>query len=319
MGTPLFVSSGDLIADRRYQWALDYARRGEPAAAADILEQVVASVPGFATAWYTLGVIREQLGDRQGAVAAFRAASAADGEDYHGARLHLARLEAGETAPEMDAGFVRRLFDHYAPKFDAALVGDLSYRGPEVVTGALEQVRDAPLRFGATLDLGCGTGLAGEALRPFCERLVGVDLSPGMVEQARAKKLYDRLETADLIEFLAAETAAQYDLVIAADVFVYCSDLAPISGAVAKVMAPDGLFAFTVETGAAPGVRLQETLRYAHSDDHVRAAIAASGLELLHMKPVSTRTEKGVPVPGLVVVAGFRASTRSRSDPKSGA
>jgi predicted TPR repeat methyltransferase len=319
MGTPLFVSSGDLIADRRYQWALDFAKRGDPEAATDILEQVVASVPGFATAWFTLGVLREQLGNVEGAIAAFRAASAADGEDYHGARLHLSRLEAGETAPEMDAGFVRRLFDHYAPKFDAALVGDLGYRGPELLIGALEQVRGQPLRFGAVLDLGCGTGLAGQALRPFCDRLVGVDLSAGMVAQARGKKLYDRLETADLIEFLMAETAEQYDLVIAADVFVYCSDLAPISKAAAKVLAPNGLFAFTVETDARPGVRLQGTLRYAHSDEHVRTAIAASGLHLLHMKPVSTRTEKGVPVPGLVVVAGFGASTRSRSDPKSGA
>ena len=42
---PLFVSSGDLIADRRYQWALDYLQRGDAAAAADILAQVVATAP----------------------------------------------------------------------------------------------------------------------------------------------------------------------------------------------------------------------------------------------------------------------------------
>ena len=78
MAAPLFVSSGDLVADRRYQWALDYLKRGDPEAAADILEQVVETAPGFATAWFALATIREQMGNRDGAVAAFDAAAALD-------------------------------------------------------------------------------------------------------------------------------------------------------------------------------------------------------------------------------------------------
>ena len=38
-------------------------------------------------------------------------------------------------------------------------------------------------------DLGCGTGLAGAAFRPLVRRLAGVDLSPAMVAQARAKSM----------------------------------------------------------------------------------------------------------------------------------
>ena len=49
---PLFVSSGDLVADRRYKWALDRAAKGDFAGAADILAQTVELVPGFATAWF---------------------------------------------------------------------------------------------------------------------------------------------------------------------------------------------------------------------------------------------------------------------------
>src|SRR6185503_6447059 len=75
---PLFVSSGDLIADRRYQWALDYLQRGDAAAAADVLQQVVETAPGFATAWFALATIREGRGDRDGAIAAFTAARDAD-------------------------------------------------------------------------------------------------------------------------------------------------------------------------------------------------------------------------------------------------
>jgi predicted TPR repeat methyltransferase len=300
---PLFVSSGDLVADRRYQWALDYLKRGDAEAAADILAQVVGTAPGFATAWFALASIRERLGDRDGAIAAFTAARDADREDYHGARLHLARLGVGEATPSMTGVYVRRLFDQHAPEFDEAVVERLDYRGPQLLLEAVRAHVDPPLKLGTVLDLGCGTGLSGAVFRPYCDWLVGVDISPGMVEQARAKGLYDRLAVSDLLEFLASEAGAQNHFVLAADVFVYCSDIAPIAAGVAKVLAPDGLFAFSVETHERPGVRLQESLRYAHGADHVRAAIAAAGLNLLELSEASTRTERGEPVQGSIVVA----------------
>src|SRR3984893_1123719 len=98
---PLFVSSGDLIADRRYKWALDQATRGDFPAAMDILLQALELAPGFATAWFALGAMRDNLGGRPGAVAAFEQARDADPDDYHGARLQLARLGAGEVTPAM--------------------------------------------------------------------------------------------------------------------------------------------------------------------------------------------------------------------------
>jgi predicted TPR repeat methyltransferase len=309
---PLFVSSGDLVADRRYQWALDYLKRGDAAAAADILQQVVETAPGFATAWFALASVREATGDRDGAITAFAAARDADREDYHGARLHLARLGVGEATPAMTGVYVRRLFDQHAPEFDRALVERLDYRGPELLLAALRPPGGQRFRLGSLLDLGCGTGLAGVAFRPYCDWLAGVDISSGMVEQARTKGLYDRLEVSDLLEFLAAETGAQHHLVLAADVFVYCSDLGPIAKAVAKTLTLGGRFAFTVETHDAPGVRLQETLRYAHGATHVRDAIAAAGLELERLAPASTRTEKGALVDGLLVIASAPPSSPAR-------
>lgn len=302
MAAPLFVSSGDIVLDRRYQWALDYLKRGDAAAAADILAQVVETAPGFATAWFALAAIREKLGDHDGAVAAFTAARDADREDYHGATLHLARLGVDEATPAMTGVYVRRLFDQHAPEFDQALLERLDYVGPRLLLGAV-RAHAGEGRFGSVLDLGCGTGLGGAAFRPFCDRLSGVDISPGMVEQARAKGLYDRLVVSDLVEFLASETATQHGLVLAADVFVYCSDIATIAAGVAKVLAPGGLFAFTVETHDGSGVCLQETLRYSHSAAHVRDAVGSAGLNILQLSEASTRTEKGEPVPGLLVVA----------------
>jgi predicted TPR repeat methyltransferase len=303
MATPLFVSSGDLVADRRYQWALDYLQRGDATAAADILVQVLETAPGFATAWFALASIREATGDREGAIAAFTAARDADRDDYHGARLHLARLGVGEATPSMTDVYVRRLFDQHAPDFDKALVERLDYRGPQLLREAVRAHSATPLRLGSVLDLGCGTGLGGAVFRPYCDRLVGVDISAGMVEQARAKGLYDRLAVGELVEFLASETSAQHHLALAADVFVYCSDLAPIAAATASALTPGGLFAFTVETHGGDGVQLQGTLRYAHGIDHVSTAIQSAGLQVLQLTDASTRTEKGTPVPGLLAVA----------------
>jgi predicted TPR repeat methyltransferase len=309
---PLFVSSGDLIADRRYKWALDQAGRGDFFGAADVLMQTLELAPGFATAWFALGAIRDRLGDRDGAIAAFARARDADPEDYHGARLQLARLGAGDATPAMTETYVRRLFDQYAGRYDVALTERLHYRGPAILHDAVQSTMRAagrPMHFDSMLDLGCGTGLGGAVFRPLVERMVGVDLSAAMIAQATAKGFYDRLVSAELTEFLANEIAAgeTYSLVIAADVFVYVNDLAPIVAAIARVLAPNGLLAFTVETHSGDGAMLVPTLRYAHGEAGLRAALATADLTLLTLAPASVRTEKGEPVAGLVLVAGLPA------------
>jgi predicted TPR repeat methyltransferase len=303
----LFLSSGDVLADRRYDRAKAHAAEGDVATAADLLAQALERAPGFASAWFALGEIRAQGGDRVGAVAAFRAARAADPADRHGAALHLARLGAAEPAAAMTPAYVRALFDQYAPDFDRALVEGLGYRGPMVLCDALRAVaaaRHRPFRFERAVDLGCGTGLVAEALRDCCGAIAGVDLSPAMVAAARRKGLYVEIAVGDMVAFIAGRAKSSCDLVVAGDAFVYLADLAPVCRAVAHALAPDGLFAFTVETHAGTGVVLGEKLRYAHDVEHVRAALDAAGLVPFDIDPVSTRSENGAPVPGLAVVAG---------------
>jgi predicted TPR repeat methyltransferase len=208
----------------------------------------------------------------------------------------------------MTETYVRRLFDQYAARYDTALTERLNYRGPTLLHDAVEAVmRSAarPVRFGTMLDLGCGTGLGGAAFRPYVDWLVGVDLSPAMIALAATKGLYDRIVTAELADFLAGEAGERgtYHLVLAADVFVYVNDLAPIVAGIARVLAPDGLFAFTVETHVGDGVKLLPTLRYAHSEGYVRGVLGAVGLKTAHLAKAAVRSERGVPVNSLVVVA----------------
>jgi predicted TPR repeat methyltransferase len=222
--------------------------------------------------------------------------------------LQLARLDAGSATPAMSDAYVRRLFDQYAGRYDTALTERLAYRGPALLREAVQAaMRKAgrPFHFANLLDLGCGTGLAAAAFRPLADRITGVDLSPAMLAQAQSKNLYDRLVTADIGDFLVAEAAsgATYDLVLAADVLVYVNNLAPIATAVARVVSPAGLFAFTVETHTGEGVKLLPTLRYAYAEDYIRRTLTAAGLQPASVSSAAVRREKGVPVAGLVVVA----------------
>jgi predicted TPR repeat methyltransferase len=305
MPARLFLSSGDLVADRRFDFARDLQMKGDLAAAADLLLQAIELAPGFASAWFTLGQIREQLGEYVAATAAFRKARQADPEDRHGASLRLILLGAQELS-DMPQAYVRTLFDQYAPRFETALVDDLGYRGPALLFKAVLAARHAvrkPAFFKRGIDLGCGTGLAASAFASEVDHFIGIDLSPRMIERARASGLYAQLEVNDMVEALRSRPDASADLILAADAMVYLSDLAPLLREAARVLAPGGLIAFTVETHGGDGVVLGEGLRYAHAAGYVRAGLGGAGLVLSRLDDLSARNEDNAPVPGLVVVA----------------
>jgi predicted TPR repeat methyltransferase len=305
MPARLFLSSGDLVADRRFEFARDLQLKGDLVAAADLLLQATELAPGFASAWFTLGQIREQLGEQEAAIAAFCKAREADPEDRHGASLHLMRLGA-EKLSSMPQAYVRALFDQYAPRFETALVDDLDYRGPALLFKAVLAARHAvrkPAFFKRAIDLGCGTGLAASAFAREVDHFTGIDLSPRMIEKARSTGLYAELAVADMLEGLRGRPDASTELVLAADAMVYVADFASLLCEAKRVLVAGGLLAFTVETHDGDGVILGEGLRYAHSADYVRASIRDAGLALSQLEVLSARNEDNAPVPGLVVVA----------------
>jgi predicted TPR repeat methyltransferase len=305
MPARLFLSSGDLIADRRFEFARDLQLGGDLPAAADLLEQAIELAPNFATAWFTLGEIRQQLGENEKAIAAFRKAREADPQDRHGAAVWLMRLGAEELSA-MPRGYVQALFDQYAPRFEEALLGDLDYRAPQLLFKAVVAVRVGqrkPAFFKRAIDLGCGTGLAAAAFGKEVDNFIGIDLSRGMIEEARATGLYEQLEVEDMVAGLESKGDAGADLVLAADAFCYVPELLAVLAEIERVLAPGGLVAFTVETHDGEGVVIGEGRRYAHAAEYLRKTIAACGLKLAHLEEASPRTEDNEPVRGLVVVA----------------
>jgi predicted TPR repeat methyltransferase len=294
MPARLFLSSGDLMADRRFDFARDLQLKGDLVAAADLLLQATELAPGFASAWFTLGKIREQLGKRDAAITAFRKALITDPDDRHGAGLRLMLLGAQQLS-DMPPAYVR------------ALVDDLGYRGPALLFKAVLSTRAAarkPAFFKRAIDLGCGTGLAATAFTKEVDEFIGFDLSPRMIERARSTGLYAQLEVADMVQGLSSRPDDSADLILAADAMVYLSDLALVLREVKRVLVAGGLLAFTVETHGGDGVIIGKGLRYAHGASHVRSQIEQAGLTLSRLEDQSARNEDNTPVPGLVVVAG---------------
>ncbi|MEW6435965.1 MAG: methyltransferase domain-containing protein [Pseudomonadota bacterium] len=296
---PLLLSSGDLIADRRFAYAADYAARGDHHAARDLLQQVLERTPAWAAAWFALGEACAALDKRDAARAAYEQALAAAPDDALGASLKLAQIGAVPVPNLAPDAYVKRLFDDYADRFEAHLVDRLFYCGPQLLADAVARLRQS--KFTQAIDLGCGTGLCGARFRPHVEALAGVDLSPRMIAQARAKRVYDRLAVADIETFLKGEAAGSADLLLAADVLVYIGDLRPFFAAASRVLRPKGLFAITAQT-ASRGFELGDDLRYAHAPGYIREAAQASGLSLRLLEDAVARRGASGDVPGLVAV-----------------
>lgn len=297
-------SSGHPAADRRYDYACGAAADGDHATAADLCEQALDIAPQWAPAWFALGEARTALCESDAAEAAFRRALDCDPQDSQGAALRIARLRGATPARPPDA-YVRDLFDQYAARFETHLVRDLAYCGPAILREAI--VRACALAgretcFGAALDLGCGTGLMAREMRDACASIDGVDLAPAMAARARASGLYGAVEAGDMEAFVALRRDASVDLVMAADVFVYCGDLAPVFAQSRRVLALGGLFAFTLQQAQSGDYELGADLRYAHSRAYLTRLLQSCGFEILVCDDVSVRQDRGVAVPGLALV-----------------
>jgi predicted TPR repeat methyltransferase len=257
--------------------------------------------PERAESWYNLGCVFRDAGDRDQAEPLFREALKRD-PNLDEARYFLA-LWGSEGVPQSaPAEYVKDLFDGYADKFDSHLTGNLEYRTPELLAQAIREACAGSIVAMDILDLGCGTGLAGVALRDSIRYLAGVDLSPKMVEKARARGIYDELIVGDIMTPLAT-AENRYDLIVSADVFVYVGDLSGMFMACSRALRAGGLFALSVEkAGDADGFDLRNSGRYAHGDAYIGSLANQAGFEEVIARDVALRKEKGVPMAGRIYV-----------------
>jgi predicted TPR repeat methyltransferase len=226
------------------------------------------------------------------------------------ARLAYARYSAGTEAQkdfpshlqQNDKAYIKALFDGYAPRFNQDLREHLHYSLPEKIAPFLVGIWGAPAGDKKIADLGAGTGLLAPLLRPYARELVAVDLSPEMLRQATALRIYDVIHEADIEGWLMRATR-DYDLFVAGDVLVYCGDLSEIIAAAHQHLSAHGLFLFNLEAKEGQGFCQQENRRYAHSRSYIEDILAKTGFVIRDMLMVSTRKEKARDVPGLLCLA----------------
>ncbi|APG83326.1 class I SAM-dependent DNA methyltransferase [Sinorhizobium americanum] len=303
------LSSGDLIADRRADYAKMLAESGDHQGAAELMAQALELVPNWAAGWFRLADYEEKSGRKEAAVAALRNTLRLNPGDIFGASLKLALLGAADTPEQPSSTYVERLFDDYAERFDQALVEKLGYSVPEKLAALIERATGGS-GFRHVTDLGCGTGLFGERIRSRAAFLEGFDLSANMLSKAEGKAVYDRLGQADLslppsdCGIFGELAEGRADLVSAADVLMYLGNLESAFAVAERLLAPGGLFAFSVEDSADErDFLLRPSLRYAHSEAHVVSLCAAFRLSMIAVERTVIRMDAGLPIDGILFLA----------------
>jgi predicted TPR repeat methyltransferase/TolA-binding protein len=286
-------------ADIAFEHATALLQGGHALEASRLLESLLKTRADHAQGWVWLGRAHLKLDNIPAARTAFERAKALDADDVMIAHFHAAT--SGTLPAGVETGYIRSLFDDFADGFEHTLVDLLSYDTPAQLARCLQrQGADVGDR---VLDLGCGTGLMAVHLARPGRVIDGVDLSPRMLEHARAKGLYSELHTAELIEFLRA-ARADWDLIVATDVFIYLPDPGASFAPTLARLTPGGWFAFSVETSAGNDAELMpQTGRYRQASARIVRELSDAGFEDIAQESAVLRQESGKPVAGALFVA----------------
>jgi predicted TPR repeat methyltransferase len=274
-------------------------RRGEKLATAYVCQRSATELaPDDPEMWYYLGELAEMVGRRDEARAAYEKYMEFKPDDAEMKHI-LVALRDEPPPPRMPNEAVAQMYAHFSASFEANLCEELGYKGPERVRELIEPLLGERRNL-QILDLGCGTGLAGVQFKPLAARMIGVDISPEMIERARARDLYDRLDVAEITAWLE-QCSERFDLVISCDCLIYFGDLRQVALPVAERLNPKGLFAFTLERGDRHPFHLTDTGRYTHHPGYVREVAAEAKLNVTRLEEGFLRMEYGADVTGLYV------------------
>ncbi len=258
---------------------------------------------------YNRALALEKAGDVDAAVKAYEEVLAIDPEDHGGAAVRIAAMGRGEQPSKAPDAYVETLFDQHAEAFEDILVEQLGYAVPMMVRQRLQTLNLGP--FKRLLDLGCGTGLTGEALRDMADDITGIDISENMVEIAHEKDLYETLYVAEVEDFLEDNDDEPFDIITATDVLPYLGALEPLFFGAAENLNAGGLLIFSSETlpeeiMAGRPYMVGPHQRFAHAETYVRERLAATGFEVIEVTDINVRMQDGNPTPGHLVIAKFR-------------
>jgi len=211
----------------------------------------------------------------------------------------VAAVSGDQTLQQASNEYITQLFDHYADHFDEHLNQGLDYQVPDAFFEILQQFTNLQPRSVDFADLGCGTGLVAERLKPLARSIIGVDLSSKMLAKAKQKQLYDTLVEQDNTAFLH-DKENTFDCITAADVFVYQGNLESIFMNAFSALKPNGYFIFSTELAVGDHFELSPSGRFHHGKHYIQTLADNIGFQVLSAQAVATRMQHDKPVGGMV-------------------
>ena len=267
-------------------------------AAVKSFEEALAIEPDFAEAHNNLGITLKDLGQLDDATKCYEKALAIK-PDYAEAH-HLLNGLIGYTSKAPPRGYVEKLFDHYADRFDDSLVEKLQYKLPFLLKELILKLNPTKSKFKKVIDLGCGTGLSGHGLRDISENLTGIDLSKNMISKAEERQIYDRLIAGDIVDTLNS-SSEKYDLFIALDVLVYIGELTKIFKTVRNCSNKNAYFILSLELQADGEYSLLKTGRYSHSENYILNC-TSDMFKLIESQEVNLRKDEESWIAGKILI-----------------
>ncbi len=217
------------------------------------------------------------------------------------AKFWLSAINDQRSTDHAKHRFVSKLFDGHAEDFDKILVDDLGYKIPWLLAEDLSSIVGENTKL-HILDIGCGTGLCAVSLKPIIKTITGIDLSEKMLIKAKQRGSYKELIQGDIVDTTNA-LSSKFDLIVAADVFVYVGGLSAVFESCYNALTPNGLFAFSIELSEHPeSFMLRATGRYAHSSSYISNLSNKYNFELASIKNVTLRMDSGKKILGEVYI-----------------
>jgi predicted TPR repeat methyltransferase len=210
----------------------------------------------------------------------------------HPSAGHILASLRGQTTERAPIGHIRQLFDDYSSRFDDHLVRELGYAMPRLIREEIDLTLGPGAHFEHTIDIGCGTGLAGIELRNRSKKLTGLDVSLRMIEKAKARNIYDHLHVGDIFEYFKSCNEI-FDLVICADVLPYIGNIHTLFESIGGRMGVGACLAISTEATSEADYFLRDTARYAHSREYIEKVANDTGYTVISMKRENLRKHKG--------------------------
>ena len=255
--------------------------------------------PNHAAALNNLAAIAIRSNQKPRAIALLKQALALTPNDTASQHM-LNALEGTNKNPTLSTEYAANLFNNYALQYDQHMQRHLKYQIPQHLAQVCLDLTITSVD--NTLDLGCGTGLCGNILRPLTKKLIGVDIAAKMLDQARNKGDYDELIQSEILAFLQ-QYHQHYDLIISADTLPYFAELEALFTEINQHLTPKGYFIFSTEISTTLPWQLQPSARFSHHLDYLKKRCEDNGWRIDYCQEVVARLQEDKPLKVYLIAA----------------